>query len=863
MTLNTYNYKFIEKKWHQYWNKNNFFNPKTNKKKKSYTILMPPPNITGVLHMGHVLNNTIQDILIRKKRMKNYETCWIPGIDHASIATETKIVKILKNASINKNKISKKKFLKYIWKYKNKYGNIILNQLKRIGISCDWSKKKFTMDNILSKTVTKSFIKLYQNKYIYRGEKIINWDTKNQTVISEDEVIYKKKKSKLYYIKYYIENSINYIIISTTRPETIFGDTAICINSKDTRYYYLKNKKIIIPIIKKKIPIIINNYVNINFGTGCLKITPAHDIYDYKIGKKYNLKILNIFNNIGSFNLNTKIYTKKNRFNVRKKIIIYLDKIGYLFKKKIYVNNIGFSERTNTIIEPKISIQWFVKMKQISKLALVNVLNNNIKFYPKKFKNLYKSWINNIQDWCISRQLSWGHQIPIYYLNKEKIIAENKTEAFFKFRKNINIKKENIKQDSNILDTWFSAWLWPISVFNGINKPVNTEINYYYPTKSLITAPEIIFFWVSKMIIAGYYFLKKLPFKNIYFTGIVKDKIGKKMSKSLGNSPDIIKLIKKYSADGIRFGILFSAPAGNNLLFNQKLCNQGKIFINKIWNIFLLIKKWDKKNKSNEINNETIINWFNEELNFTLYNINIYYRKFKISNILIYIYKLIKNTFCINYLEIIKPSSNKKISLNTYKNTITFFEKLVKITHPFMPFVTEEIWHNLKKRNKKNSITISNWPKYKQYNKNVIYEGKLFFQLYLKVKKVKLEASIPKDKKIILYINKIIPKWLKKFKHYFKKNNIKKIKKINYKLKNNINFNVKENLFFISKKTKFSIEKIKVKKKILYLKKFLFLTIKKLKNKKFIEKVQKKILIKENKKKKKKNKKKKKKKKKI
>ena len=623
----------FESKWYKHWLDLGYFNSKPDER-EPYTIVIPPPNVTGVLHMGHMLNNTLQDVLIRKARMQGYNTCWVPGTDHASIATEAKVVEKLAKDGINKNDLTRSEFLNHALDWKNKHGGIILEQLKKIGASCDWNRTKFTMDNDMSQSVIKVFVDLYDKGLIYRGVRMVNWDPEAQTALSDEEVIYKEVKSTLYYIKYNIKDSKQTIVVATTRPETILGDSAICVNPNDKRYASLKGKKAIIPLLDREVPIIFDNYVDMDFGTGVLKITPAHDINDYQIGDKHNLETIDILNDDGTLNDNAGLYVGKDRFVVREEIAIDLESQGYLIKKEEYQNNIGFSERTNSVIEPKLSMQWFCKMKDFSKPALDHVMNNDVIFHPEKFKNTYRHWMENIKDWCVSRQLWWGQQIPAFYYDGNKfVVAETKEEAVLKLQKeNPNITIDDLRQDEDVLDTWFSSWLWPISVFDGINNPDNEEVNYYYPTNDLVTAPEILFFWVARMIMAGYEYKGEMPFKNVYLTGIVRDKKGRKMSKSLGNSPDPIQLIEKYGADGVRVGMLLCSPAGNDLPFDETLCEQGRNFSNKIWNAFKLINSWSSKDIVQPQSAVIAINWFDQKINKSISELNNSFSKYRISD---------------------------------------------------------------------------------------------------------------------------------------------------------------------------------------------------------------------------------------
>tara|TARA_B100000902_G_scaffold394266_1_gene450247 strand:+ start:11712 stop:14327 length:2616 start_codon:yes stop_codon:yes gene_type:complete len=746
-----YNHKESEKKWYDYWQKKGYFKS-TPDDREPFTIVIPPPNVTGVLHMGHMLNNTIQDILIRKSRMEGFNACWVPGTDHASIATEAKVVQKLIEKGINKSDLSRDEFLKHAYEWKDTHGGIILKQLKKIGASCDWDRTKFTMDTDMNKSVIHVFVDLYNKGYIYRGIRMINWDTSAQTAVSDEEVIYKQIKSKLYYITYNILNSKEKITIATTRPETILGDTAICVNPNDKRYSHLTGKKAIIPLINRNIPIIFDEYVDMDFGTGALKITPSHDINDYEIGNKHNLEKIEIFNDDGTLNINAQLYVGQDRFDVREKISLELDNKGYLLKKEDYINNIGFSERTNTIIEPKISTQWFCKMKKLSKPALENVLNGEIKFYPSKFINTYKYWIENIKDWCISRQLWWGQQIPAYYYEGNKfVVAETKEEALkLAIKENPKITLNDLRQDEDVLDTWFSSWLWPISVFDGIKNPENADMKYYYPTNDLVTAPEILFFWVARMIISGSEYTGKIPFKNVYLTGIVRDSKGRKMSKSLGNSPDPIQLIEKYSADGVRVGMLLCSPAGNDLPFDESLCQQGRNFANKLWNAYRLINGWEFGDIDQPESSKKAIIWIENKIIKSINEINDSFDKYRISEALMSIYKLIWDDFCSWYLEIIKPEFGKPIDVITYNSTILQLEKILKLLHPFMPYISEEIWHLLE--NKDTDIIISKWPKNEKWDENLISKFDITSEVISSIRNFRKEKNIPKKDKISLYI---------------------------------------------------------------------------------------------------------------
>ncbi|MAR85585.1 MAG: valine--tRNA ligase [Cytophagia bacterium] len=712
-------------------------------------MVIPPPNVTGVLHMGHMLNNSIQDILTRRARMKGKEACWVPGTDHASIATEAKVVSMLNDRGIEKDSLSREEFLEHAWEWKEKYGGIILEQLKKLGASCDWDRTKFTMDDDLSESVIKVFIDLFNKGQIYRGIRMVNWDPQGKTALADDEVIYKEVDSQLFYIKYKIKESKETVTIATTRPETLLGDTAVCINPKDERFIHLHGKTAVVPLVDREVPIILDEYVDIEFGTGCLKVTPSHDENDYKLGEKHKLQSIDIFDDEGRVNENGKLYFGEDRFKVRKQIAKDLDKIGQLEKTENYTNKVGFSERTDAVVEPKISTQWFLSMKKVKVPALENVMNDNIKFHPSKLKNMYRAWMENINDWCISRQLWWGHQIPAYYLpSGEFVVAESKEEALLKAKEiDCNITIDKLKQDEDVLDTWFSSWLWPITVFDGINKPDNEEIKYYYPTSDLVTAPEIIFFWVARMIISGYEYRGEMPFKNVYFTGIVRDKQRRKMSKSLGNSPDPIELMKKYGADGVRAGMLFSAPAGNDLLFDEKLCEQGRNFSNKLWNAFRLIQTLEVSDEGKD--QSLAIEWINSRFNEVLSEVEDHFSKYRISDALLSLYTFIWDDFCSWYLEIIKDST---ITDNTRTGTISVLEKTLKTLHPFMPFITEELWNQIDEG--RDYIMISEYPNAEKFNTKLNQDFKKIFEIVTGLRKLKSDNKIKQIDVVEVMVNK-------------------------------------------------------------------------------------------------------------
>ena len=705
-----YNPAEVEGKWYQYWLDHKLFSSKPDGR-EPYTVVIPPPNVTGVLHMGHMLNNTIQDILVRRARMMGKNACWVPGTDHASIATEAKVVNKLAQQGIKKSDLTREEFLRHAWEWTDEHGGIILKQLRKLGASCDWDRTAFTMDETRSKSVIKVFVDLYNKGLIYRGVRMVNWDPKALTALSDEEVIYKEEHSKLYYLRYKVEGDPEgrYAVVATTRPETIMGDTAMCINPNDPKNTWLKGKRVIVPLVNRVIPVIEDDYVDIEFGTGCLKVTPAHDVNDYMLGEKYNLPSIDIFNDNGTLSEAAGLYVGMDRFDVRKQIEKDLADAGLLEKVEAYTNKVGFSERTNVAIEPKLSMQWFLKMRHFADMALPPVMNDELKFYPAKYKNTYKNWLENIKDWCISRQLWWGHRIPAYFLpNGGYVVAETPEEALklAKEKTNEPLTIEDLRQDEDCLDTWFSSWLWPISLFDGINNPGNDEIKYYYPTSDLVTGPDIIFFWVARMIMAGYEYMGDMPFKNVYFTGIVRDKIGRKMSKSLGNSPDPLELIDKYGADGVRMGMMLSAPAGNDILFDDALCEQGRNFNNKIWNAFRLVKGWNVADIEQPESAKIATDWFDSMLSVVAADVDDLFNKYRLSEALMAVYKLFWDEFSSWYLEMIKPAYGQPIDKATYEKTLEFFDNLLKLLHPFMPFITEELWQHIYDRRPGESIMV-------------------------------------------------------------------------------------------------------------------------------------------------------------
>lgn len=862
-----YNPQETEQKWYNYWLENKYFHSEPNEK-PPYTIVIPPPNVTGILHMGHMLNNTIQDVLVRRARMQGFNACWVPGTDHASIATEAKVVAKLKSEGINKSDITREEFLKHAWEWTDKYGGTILEQLKKLGCSCDWDRTRFTMEESLSEQVIKSFVDLYNKGLIYRGYRMVNWDPEAKTNISDEEVIFKEQNGKLYFLKYKIEGTEEFLSVATTRPETIFGDTAVCINPNDERYAHLKGKNVIVPIVNRVIPIIEDEYVDIEFGTGALKITPAHDINDYEIGKKHQLPMIDSLDDDGNLNEHGLHYAGKNRFDVRKQIAKELEENNLLLKAEDYMNKVGTSERTGAVIEPKVSVQWFLKMSEIAKPALDVVLDDEVKFYPEKFKNTYKYWMENIRDWNISRQLWWGQQIPAFYYGdgeNDFVVAENIEDALALAKEktgNSNLEISNLKQDEDALDTWFSSWLWPMSVFDGLNNPDNKDINYYYPTSDLVTGPDIIFFWVARMIMAGLEYRKEVPFKNVYFTGIVRDKIGRKMSKSLGNSPDPLDLIERYGADAVRVGIMMSSAAGNDLKFDSEqideegkvltekqikqrmedgkeaiytspLCDLGRNFGTKIWNAFRLINMWKHEDKPANQTEIQTIEWFENQLNKTIGEVNDQFSKFRISDALNLLQKLVKDDFCGWYLEAIKPNYGEGISKEVYTKTIYLFEELMKLLHPFMPFLTEELWQTISERKIEDALMIAQQKKAETFNEDIIKKFETAQDLISGVRNYRQTKGISPREAAEVYTNAT---------EFANESVIKKLANIS-----EIHFGTKTDkpsFTFLVGSTEVSIplsenldlgeEKTKTEDELKYLKGFLISVDKKLSNEKFV-----------------------------
>jgi valyl-tRNA synthetase len=757
MSLSTkYNPAEVEDKWYSHWMQHGFFHSEPHPDKEPYTIVIPPPNVTGVLHMGHMLNNTLQDVLIRRARMQGKEACWVPGTDHASIATEAKVVAKLKEQGIEKKDITREEFLTHAWEWKEKYGGIILEQLKKLGASCDWERTRFTMEESLSDAVIEVFVDLYRKGYIYRGVRMVNWDPQGGTALSDDEVNYKEVASKMVHIRYPIQGSDEFVTIATVRPETIMADSAICVHPDDDRYKHLVGKMALIPLVDRPIPIIADAYVTMDFGTGCLKVTPAHDPNDYELGIKHKLPVIDIIDPTGKLNEKAQIYVGEDRFVARKKIIKELEAKGFAVKVEEYRSNVGFSERTDAVIEPKLSMQWFLKMDTITKPALEKVMDDTIRLIPSKFKNTYRHWMENVRDWCISRQLWWGHRIPAWYLpDGDFVVAQTAEEALALAREktaNAQLPLSDLHQDEDVLDTWFSSWLWPISVFDGFKDPNNKDIQYYYPTNDLVTAPEILFFWVARMIIAGYEYRGEMPFRNVYLTGIVRDKLGRKMSKSLGNSPDPLDLIAQYGADAMRTGMLFSSPAGNDLPYDEKLVEQGRNFANKIWNAYRLVQGWEVKELPMPEANATSIAWFESRCNEAIAEIEDHFEKFRISEALLAVYRLIWDDYCSWYLEMIKPEFGSPIDKGTYHATIELFEKLMRLLHPFMPFITEELWHNIKSRDQKDCIIVAEWPKAGEVDKGILEAAAQAFEVITQVRNVRNTKQVSPKTPLELYV---------------------------------------------------------------------------------------------------------------
>ncbi|MCK0161898.1 valine--tRNA ligase [Allomuricauda sp. F6463D] len=836
-----YDPKRVEEHWYAYWSEHDYFSSKPDER-EPYTIVIPPPNVTGVLHMGHMLNNTIQDVLIRRARLLGKNACWVPGMDHASIATEAKVVAKLKAEGVDKSKLSREEFLKHAWDWTNEYGGVILQQLKKLGCSCDWDRTKFTMDDDMSASVIKVFVDLYNKGLIYRGYRMVNWDPEAKTTLSDEEVIYEERQGNLYYLSYAIEGSDEKVTIATTRPETILGDTAICINPNDERYHHLRGKKAIVPICDRVIPIIEDDYVDVEFGTGCLKVTPAHDENDKNLGDKHNLEVVDIFNEDGTLNSYGLHYNGKNRFVVRKEISKELEEKGYLVKTEQHINKVGTSERTKAVIEPRLSDQWFLKMENLAKPAIEGVLETkDVKLYPSKFENTYRHWMENIRDWNISRQLWWGQQIPAYYFGDGKddfVVAETPEEALELAKaRNSNIQQSDLRQDSDVLDTWFSSWLWPISVFGGILEPDNEEVNYYYPTSDLVTGPDILFFWVARMIMSGYEYRGKRPFENVYLTGLVRDKQRRKMSKSLGNSPDALKLIENFGADGVRVGLLLSSAAGNDLLFDEALCQQGANFTNKIWNAFRLVKGWEVADLPQPQASQKGIDWYQAKLNKTLVEIEDHFSKYRISDALMASYKLVWDDFCSWLLEIIKPEYQKPIDRATHKEVLRLFEENLILLHPFMPFLTEEVWQHIAERTPEEALIVANWPETEEVDNALIANFDFAAEVISGIRTIRKEKNIPQKDALELFMLNTEGMDNQMDAIILKLGNISKMEAVDSSLDGALTYRVKSNEYFIPISGAIDVEAeiAKITEELNYTKGFLKSVEKKLSNKRFVD----------------------------
>ncbi|MFZ5972773.1 MAG: valine--tRNA ligase [Bacteroidota bacterium] len=860
MSLSTkYNPAEVENKWYQYWMEHDYFHAEPAPGKPSFCIVIPPPNVTGVLHMGHMLNNTIQDVLIRKARMEGKAACWVPGTDHASIATEARVVAMLREKGIKKSDLSRDAFLKHAWEWKEKYGGIILEQLKKLGASCDWDRTSFTMDPAYYEAVIRVFVDLYKKGYIYRGLRMINWDVEAKTALSNEEVLYKEEgeRSVLYSVRYKVKGTTDeWVTIATQRPETIMGDVAIAVNPGDERYQHLIGKKVLVPFIEREIPVIADNYVDKTFGTGCLKVTPAHDVNDYEIGLRHQLPVIDTINDDGTLNEKCELpkFVGKDRFAVRKEIVKDLREAGHLVKEEEFVTRIGRSERTNSVVEPKLSLQWFVKMKEISRRAYRAVEDDEIKLHPAKFKNTYRHWMENVRDWCISRQLWWGHRIPAYYYGpgeNDFVVAETLAEAvqLASAQCGKTLTEKDLRQDPDVLDTWASSWLWPMAVFDGfsdtyfdkatgkINIANNKDLRYFYPTQVLVTAPEILFFWVARMIIAGYEYTNEKPFEDVYLTGIVRDKLGRKMSKSLGNSPDPLDLIAKYGADGVRTGMLFSSPAGNDLLFDEKLCEQGRNFANKIWNAFRLVKGWTPEAIAQPEENKVAIAWFEAKLHASLTELNDHFGKFRMSDALMTVYKLVWDDFCAWYLEMIKPEFGKPINRATYDATVSFFESVLKLLHPFMPFITEELWHELKERPANDCVIQASWPVPQSFNQAILHEATYGFEVITEIRNTRNSKGLSPKEALKLVVKEGEVKLIQSFWPVVRKlSNLSDIHFSSEKVSGATSFVIKSTEFFIPLEGKVDVakEREEVAKDLDYQRGFLASVNKKLDNERFV-----------------------------
>lgn len=852
-----YDSKIVEEKWYDYWMKNNYFHSEVDER-EPYTIVIPPPNVTGVLHMGHMLNNTIQDVLIRRARLRGYNACWVPGTDHASIATEAKVVARLKEQGIEKSDLTREEFLKHAWSWTEEYGGVILEQLKKLGASCDWQRTKFTLDADLSKQVNKTFVDLYNKGLIYRGYRMVNWDPEAQTTLSDEEVIHVEKQGALYHVKYQIEGSDEYLVVATTRPETIFGDTAICINPNDERFTHLKGKKAIVPVVNRVIPIIEDEYVDLEFGTGCLKVTPAHDENDKVLGDKHKLEVIDIFNDDATLNSFGLHYEGKDRFEVRKAFATELEEKGILLKKETHTHKVGTSERTKAVIEPKLSDQWFLKMEELVKPAIKAVLDEDgpINLHPKKFENTYRHWLENIRDWNISRQLWWGHQIPAFYYGdaKEDFVVAETIEAALPLAQQKSGKSlltiADLKQDNDALDTWFSSWLWPMSVFNGVTEPENEEFKYYYPTNDLVTGPDILFFWVARMIIAGYEYTEQPAFKNVYLTGLVRDKQRRKMSKSLGNSPDALKLIEDYGADGVRVGLLLSSAAGNDLMFDEDLCKQGKAFVNKIWNAFRLIKGWEVKDIEQPKSSVKAIEWYVAKFQSTLVSIDSNFEKYRLSDSLMSIYKLIYDDFCGQFLEIIKPAYGQPIDKVTYAKVISLLEDNLRVLHPFVPFASEEIWQNITERTTEQALIVNTYPKTLSFNQDILDKFEIAAEVISGIRSIRKEKNISFKETIELQVINNEKTTSDLDVVISKLGNVTSLIYVDTVPQGALSFRVKSNEYFVPLKGAVNVEEelVKLKEELKYTEGFLKSVAKKLSNERFVSNAPEQVIANERKK---------------
>ncbi|GET26834.1 valine--tRNA ligase [Prolixibacter sp. NT017] len=837
-----YNPVEVEDKWYQYWMEQGFFHSEPDER-EPYTIVIPPPNVTGVLHMGHMLNNTIQDILVRRARMQGYNACWVPGTDHASIATEAKVVGKLREEGIKKDDLTRDAFLEHAWEWTHKHGGIILEQLKKLGASCDWERTAFTMDEKRSESVIKVFVDLYNKGYIYRGVRMVNWDPSAKTALSDEEVIHKEEQSKLYYVRYKIEDVPGeFVTVATTRPETILGDTAVCVNPNDGRFKHLAGKRVLVPLVNRSVPIIQDEYVDMEFGTGCLKITPAHDVNDYEIGLRHNLEVIDTFNDDGTLSKEAGFLIGVDRFEARKQIIPMLEDAGNLVKVEDYTNKVGYSERTDVVIEPKLSAQWFLKMEELGKPALDAVENDDVQFFPPKFKNLYRHWMGNIKDWCISRQLWWGHRIPVYYLaDGSFVVAETDEKALQLARETtgrMDLTIDDLHQDEDVLDTWASSWLWPISVFDGISDPDNKEINYYYPTNDLVTAPEIIFFWVARMIIAGYEYRGTFPFKNVYFTGIVRDKLRRKMSKSLGNSPDPLDLIAKYGADGVRVGMLLCSPAGNDILFEESLTEQGRNFSSKIWNSFRLVHGWEVDASLPQPEHARLgLDWFNAQLNEVIATMNDHFSKYRLSDALMTIYTAMRDDFSGWLLEIVKPAYQQPIDKQTYDELVALFDKMLRLLHPFMPFITEEIWQLLGERKEGESIMMAEWPTVAEADASLVEQFVNIEEAVTGIRNVRKEKNIANKEELKVAVYPGEKGYSPVFDAVLRKmGNLSELEVVNEKVDGALSFRVKSTEYYIPLGDLVNVEEeiAKIEEELKYTRGFLTSVMKKLGNERFV-----------------------------